>query len=382
MFSFRLKIALSLLSGMFITSVGMAEKPFSYPKAKHGKGELKYVNGIPVVTLQGSPKEMGAQLGALALKSAKHLTELSDKFIKEHGLQKIASIMFKTGNVFLPQFPAHHLKELEAVAKASGWPKEILIFGNTVNDLLKLIRCSVLIVSPEKSKTKGPLFGRNFDWQPFETLHEYTLVVIYKPKGKHAFASITYPGLLGCASGINDAGLALAANDVDDSNDGSIKVNPKGTPTGLALRRVLEECTSVKEAEKMLHSVRPASMLNVSICDKNGGAVFEITPKSFVVRRANAGICACTNHFRSKSLVTSKNCPRYKKLEVNQQAKRLGIKEVAKQMHLVNQRGWTIQSMIFEPKELKLHLAFGKGPATRLPLRTLDLRRLFKVNKK
>ena len=33
--------------------------------------------------------------------------------------------------------------------------------------------------------------------------------------------------------------------------------------------------------------------------------------------------------------------------------------------------------MVFEPAALKLHLAFGKGPATRLPLHTLELKGLF-----
>jgi hypothetical protein len=33
--------------------------------------------------------------------------------------------------------------------------------------------------------------------------------------------------------------------------------------------------------------------------------------------------------------------------------------------------------MVFEPAALKLHLAYGKGPATRLPLHTLELKGLF-----
>jgi len=33
--------------------------------------------------------------------------------------------------------------------------------------------------------------------------------------------------------------------------------------------------------------------------------------------------------------------------------------------------------MIFEPAAIKLHLAFGAGPATRLPFQPIDLRPLF-----
>jgi hypothetical protein len=45
-------------------------------------------------------------------------------------------------------------------------------------------------------------------------------------------------------------------------------------------------------------------------------------------------------------------------------------------MHAVNQGSMTLQSMIFEPRALVLHLAFGKGPATGLPRNRLPLAEL------
>jgi hypothetical protein len=105
--------------------------------------------------------------------------------------------------------------------------------------------------------------------------------------------------------------------------------------------------------------------------------VFEITPKTLVVRTAERGVCACTNHFRAPGMATQTDCPRYATLAKSQGAGKLGVADVARQMDAVNQGDWTLQTMIFEPASLKLHLAFGKGPATRLPLHTLDLKNLF-----
>jgi isopenicillin-N N-acyltransferase-like protein len=374
---FRVSLTIPFLLAL-VASQTLAEEPFRYPEARHGKGELKYVNGVPVLRMEGSPAEVGEQLGVLALKPARRLLEISDKFLEANGWKKIFTITLKTGNLMLPQFPPDHVKELEAAARASGWSRDLLVFGNTVTDLRRILQCSALLVEAKRSSTGGPLFGRNLDWPPFGPLHEYTLVAVYRVKGKRAFASITYPGLLGCPSGMNDAGLALAALDVSSASDGSAKVNLRGTPTYLALRRVLEECTTIKEAERLLRSVRPASMLNVALCDRNGAAVFEITPKSLVVRSPVEGICACTNHFRSKQLATSTQCPRYDLLDASRKAKTLAVSDVARKMHAVNQGAATLQTMVFEPKTQKLHLAFGKGPATRLPLHTLDLKRLFK----
>ena len=47
--------------------------PFRYRAGQHGQGELKYVNGVPVLVLRGSPKEMGEQAGVLAARQAKPL---------------------------------------------------------------------------------------------------------------------------------------------------------------------------------------------------------------------------------------------------------------------------------------------------------------------
>ena len=45
-----------------------------------------------------------------------------------------------------------------------------------------------------------------------------------------------------------------------------------------------------------------------------------------------------------------------------------------------NQGKFTLQTMIFEPAALKLHLAIGECPSSALPLKELDLKPLFSLN--
>jgi isopenicillin-N N-acyltransferase-like protein len=185
-----------LIASVFVFPA-WADEPFHYPTAKFGKGELRYVNSVPILVVQGSPEEMGEQLGMLALRPASGLVNLADAFVKAQGWERIYPVLLKMGSFMASRFPPEHLRELEAAAKASGWPRDLLVFGNTVPDLRKLGGCSTLIVEPGHSATRGLLFGRNLDWPPFAKLHEYTLVTVYRPNGKHAFASISYPGMLG-----------------------------------------------------------------------------------------------------------------------------------------------------------------------------------------
>jgi isopenicillin-N N-acyltransferase like protein len=352
---------------------------FRYPEARHGKGELTYINGIPVLTLEGSPEDMGQQLGALGLKPATSLINSADEIIAQYGWKQIYTLVLKSGNLLVPRFPVDHIQEVDAAAKASGWQRDLLVFGNTILDLRRIVACSSVIVEGERSTTGEPLLGRNLDWPPVARLHEYTLVVVYRPEGKRAFASITFPGVLGCTSGMNDAGLAIAMLDSFSSSDGAPSLNPLGVPTVFMLRRILEECTTIDEAVILLRSIERASSLNIAVCDRERGAVLEVTTKNVVVRGPEAGVCLCTNHFRSAELATGKECWRYDTLLKSIDGKKFSITDLAQRLHAVNQGENTLQTMIFEPATLELHLAFGDGPASRFPLKRIDLAPLLRT---
>lgn len=349
--------------------------PFRYPEARHGKGELKYLHGLPVLTLAGTPEEMGEQMGILALRPA--LAELNiDHFVEEHfqGIIAQQSLAWLKAMAHLlgTRFPKEHRAELEAMAKAAGLDRDLLMLGNLVPDL-GLLGCSTLLVDPARSGTGKPLFGRNMDYPPRAGIERLSLVVVWHPQGKPAFAGVGYPGMLVSASTINSAGLAWTVNSISSAADDSARFNPFGTPMAVWLRRLAEEGTDVASAEKLIRPVSRTGMLSLSICDKNGGAVFEITSKSLVVRHGIQGVCACTNHFLSKELTTNAGCWRYPQLEASQKLAKLGLADIAQKLHEVNQGRWTLQTMIFEPADLKLHLAIGRGPASARPLQEIDL---------
>jgi isopenicillin-N N-acyltransferase like protein len=144
-------------------------------------------------------------------------------------------------------------------------------------------------------------------------------------------------------------------------------------PTLLLLRRVMEECGSVEEAAALIRSVERAASLNLALCDRQRGAILEITPKTVALRAAGDGVAICTNHFRSAELATSTKCWRYESLERSIGGEKFTIADIAKRLHAVNQGESTMQSMIFEPATFKLHLTIGKGPATARPMRELEL---------
>jgi hypothetical protein len=351
-------------------------EPFRYPEGTHGRGELKYRNGIPVLTVAGSPEEIGEQIGTLGLKPIAGQVHLVKEFTKDFGpawpvLVGICEGLFR-------KFPPEYRREVEAMAKAAGVEREFLVVANTIGDVQHLGGCSAFIVGPSRSATGQVLFGRNWDFRPIGDLDRFSLLIVYRPAGKRSFASVSFPGLVFAGSEMNDAGLCLATNDARDAKDGSPRLDAQGTPLAVLGRRLMEECGSVADAEKLFKGLHATTTGLAIVCDTHGGAVAEVSPKTVAIRRAEDGLCACTNHFRTPDLATDTQCWRYEKLEQLRGKAKFTLADVAQALDAVNQGKWTMQSMVFEPAALRVHLAVGPGPVTKHPLRALDLGPLMK----
>src|SRR5437879_1183992 len=252
-----------------------AREPFRFPEAKYGKGELRYINGLPVVRLAGTPEEIGEQMRVLTRSASPYLLTYPAKFLKSKGhtlgdpqVPDWGTLM-QLGQRMLDNFPSDQRREYAAAVKGTLLGRNLLLIGNTMFDLEKISQCSALIVEPSRSGTQEMLFGRDLDIPSLGILHEFSLVAIYQPAGKHAFVSIGFPGMLGCVSGMNDAGLTLATLEVLTSKDGSPTFDPQGTPYALCFRRILEECASVEGAAALLRSMTRTTCVNLAVLDPN-----------------------------------------------------------------------------------------------------------------
>jgi hypothetical protein len=365
---------------LLAVSAAAAQPERVFVEGRFGGGELKYIDGLSVLSVCGTPAEIGRQKAALTAEAIKKLAEYPNKLLERGGRKDRLPKYLDMCKSLLPQLPADHRQEMLSAAEQSGIDRDLGLEGNLLPDVYRGgFGCSSLIVDAEHSAVGGPLFGRNLDFYTLGILDKYSLVTVHRPKGKHAFVSIGFPGMFGCLSGMNDAGLALAVHDVFLSRDGAPMFNPKGVPYTFSFRRVLEECTTVAEAEKLLRATQRTTIVSLALCDRSGSVVLEMTPKSVVARRPIDGILACTNHFRSEELAVPlvTLCPRYAKLIQSRKLDQLGVADVAKKLHEVSAPRMTVQTMIFEPAALKLHLAIGSCPSSALPLKLLELKPLF-----
>src|SRR5262249_2269428 len=149
-----------------------ARRLLSYPR-----DFLKAVTDGPLVNV------LGKQLNGMGFVDPKQFNDMKS-FVRGAGLLTL-SVM---GNRLFTRFLPQHAAEVEAIIRASGEDRDPIILANTMFEIKKLAACSVLIVEPNRSRSGKLLFGRNLDFPTLGYLQDYSLVQVYRPTGKHAFA--------------------------------------------------------------------------------------------------------------------------------------------------------------------------------------------------
>jgi isopenicillin-N N-acyltransferase-like protein len=359
--------------------------PFRYPENPSTQnGKLRYINNIPVLQVQGSPEQMGDAIGKYVVKNAPKATQYPRDVLSHFGVEFMWIVFAKAGQRMANFFPKDYTKELNAMATASGISKEDLIVGNTLFDLKKVVACSGVTIEPANSSTGGMLFGRNLDYPSLGYINQYTLVTVYKPENKKAFAAIGFPGLIGCLSGMNQDGLCLAIHEVIDIKTGQKKFNYNGIPYAMCYRQLLEECSTVDQAYELLNKLPRTSTTNLLIADRKRSAVFEVTPDKVIERKSKDGVAVCCNHFCCSEIKpffpinVRRSFQRFTLLEeLRTNENKVSPAQVMEYLDSVNLGDDTLQTMVFEPSTLRLHLAFQGTPSSKGPFHTLELESLF-----
>ncbi|MFO0876011.1 MAG: C45 family peptidase [Gemmataceae bacterium] len=353
---------------------------FRYPEGEQSGGQLRYLHGLPVLTVAGSPEGMGEAVGALALRPAGPMAAYPVQLLHKYGGGWLERLFTRLGEGMIGRLEPSYRAEFEAIARTCGHPRGWMVLGNTLFDIKKLFACSAVLVEAERSATEGPLLGRNLDYPSEGYAHEYSLVTVYRPEGKLGFVSVGFPGLVGVLSGMNEAGLTLAILEVFQAPLFVRRLNLAGTPYAVCFRKILEECRTIDEARHLLSRLRRTTYFNVALADRGRVAAFEVTPARVHERCSAAGFAICSNHFQHRNLehafrinfLQTFDRERTLRRAASRQP-RLGVADVQGGLHQAHQNDHTLQTMVFEPGPLRLHLAVGQLPSSGGPLVTLEL---------
>ena len=324
-----------------------------------------------VVVLAGEPGALGREHGRLFATRIRYLEDrylgrlLRDEAGRARAIEAAAG--------FRDRLRPHHRAALDAVATAAVLDPERALLANCFLDLLPSVGCSTIALPAAAAPDGVARLGRNLDFPGFRIADGQSIVVVVRPAGRHAFAAVTWPGLIGVLSGMNEHGLALANMEVRRQPR-----PPDAMPYPLLYRTVLEECRTVAEAIDLLGREARQTANNLMLVDAAGNrAVVEIRPQGIAVRRgaADAPLVA-TNHHRHDRDEPGR-CRRYDCIvaAADRDWGRIDRDALWRMLDGVGQGDLTLQAMIFEPGDRVLHLATGRR-ATRLAPTRIALREL------
>jgi predicted choloylglycine hydrolase len=334
---------------------------------------------VPITELRGDPTELGMshgkQLGDSMRSIMKdyfgHAFDLSN----EKG-RKTYELALKIAARFERRLLPEHREEIRALAASVGVDPAQAMLGQCFADLNPDTACSTVSFPAGASSDGIARFGRNLDYTTFGILNRNSLLLVFHPKDRYAFASVSpAPGLIGVLSGMNEHGLSLAVMEVPRA----FRL-PHAMPCMLLYRAVLENCKTVDEAIALLEKTPRQSANNLMLMDASGArVVVELTPSKVTVRRArDDAALISTNHQRGNDFDSPGQCHRFDYLhDASQrhfgQLSETGVEEL---LAGATQGEFTFQSMVFEPANRVLYLALGAGAPSH-GFQRIDLKPLF-----
>jgi len=354
--------------GLFVAlwSLCAAGGAAEFKPAVCGPASLRLISGIPIIHVYGTPEQMGKQQGVLLGPAVRAVfKQYLERFLTLDGRNtSFRDTMVKLSREMEKSIPGHYVREMRALAKAAGATYEDVRLANTVFDLKRSIFCTTVVAVGKRSSDGQPIFARNLDFPTLGVAHKYSCVIVYHPAKGRSVASVTFPGLIGVLSGINDAGVTAATMEVRLRGS-----TTNAAPYAMVYRDALTGADSAADVVKSVTGRGRSSNNNLMICDAQGGAaVAELSLKRTAVRRPVDGLIYSTNHFQSKELGTPLFCwrlPRIRKALAG--GKQLDTALAKTLLADVAYRRLTMQSMVLRPAARQFELAVGEPPAARHP---------------
>ena len=331
---------------------------------------LDQINKIPVLHLYGSPGEMGAQYGTILKKPLNALKSYMDTLLPKIMLKRFLAYA-ESHEALLPDSVR---QELHGIAEASGVPYTYLAAMN----LIPKIRCSTLAAWGSTTQDGKLLMGRNAEYFGMGLADRGSLVIVYHPKDGIPVAAVSFLGMVGTFTGVNAEGVCFGNMLVFNANNQDAVEN--GLPIALLLRLAAHHAKSAQEMANILQSQVHVIPVNVMLADSREAVVLELAGAESRVRRGEGEFLAATNYFRTNAMRRNfVSCERYDTLAAAGESANLDVAAIQAALHKARIEKLNLQSVVFEPERMQMHVSVNRVPASGGPYTVFDLEELFSL---
>jgi hypothetical protein len=286
-------------------------------------GVVADIDGLRVLRMRGTPRELGFQHGKAF---AAEIKEGFERFVlgyRCHGIKaRYGQIAKRIENEIA--FPPRLLEELDGMVEgmaASGVDTTVALLKRPLSrdDLLALntidhwglFGCSGFTAWGSATDDGGVLVARTFDFdvdQPEQAITRLNVVLCFEPAGAIPFVSLAFPGLVGVTTGLSARGVGTFLHVGNGAFGGG---DPGRTVPLLAIaRELMEQCGPDRvtaEARERLATARIRNSFLFRVTTDGRDAppttVFEVDPLGVGEQplpdpaRGAAPFLLATNHF-------------------------------------------------------------------------------------
>lgn len=167
--------------------------------------------------------------------------------------------------------------------------------GHAMQDYM-LVGCSSFATWSNSSANGDLIVGRNFDFYMGDDFARNRVVMFYFPTEGYKFASVSWPGMIGVMSGMNEKGLTVTINAAKSSMPTS-----SATPISILTREILQYASTIDEAlqiaQKRKTFVSESILIGSAIDGRS--AVIEKSPEKMALLESDTTFIVSVNHFQS-----------------------------------------------------------------------------------
>ena len=288
-------------------------------KNKFGQWEM-YVSG--------DPYQIGLNTGSLTqelFEEQEHaflskVDELVPSKFKQYLLRKM--LAWYNRKMYL-HVPEEYKSEILGVSKYAGDTYDyvaddylrILYFhsahdiGHALQDLM-LVGCSSFAAWGNKTEDGNLIIGRNFDFYAGDPFAKNKIIAFVKPSNGYPFMSVTWAGMMGVVSGMNNQGLTVTIN----AGKSDIPWVAK-TPISILTREILQYASNIEEAIAIAkkRQVFVSESIFIGSAKDNRAITIEVSPNNFgVYDLENSNQLICSNHFQSEAYANDEKNTKHK----------------------------------------------------------------------
>jgi len=277
--------------------------------------------GIYEMYLEGSPFEMGLINGILTRELISYQEEVFVARLREmvpspwyiNTLKYFVAWFNRDMDVYVPE---ENQQEIYGVSMAASQEYDFIApnyqrilnyhaahdIGHAMQNL-NLVGCTAFAAWNSDSEDSTLIIGRNFDFYMGEDFARNKIVVFLNPDKGYRLMMLTWGGMTGVVSGMNEKGLTITLNSAKSSIPWKAK-----TPVSILARTILQYAATTDEAIKIAREYQTfvSESFLIGSARENKAVLIEKSPEKTGVFSPARSRLIVTNHFQGETFSRDK----------------------------------------------------------------------------